>query len=78
MLDGILFEMKGVPAASIVTDVFVSTGHAMAETWGVPRYRFLATPHPIANLNEEEIYQRALAITPKVVELLLNKDLKES
>jgi len=31
----------------------------MAETWGVPDYRFLAMPHPIANLTEEQLDQRA-------------------
>ena len=71
MLDGILFEKVGVPAASIVTDVFESTGHAMAQTWGVPEYKFLAMPHPIANLTEAELDQRAREIAPAVVKLLL-------
>ena len=55
MLDGILFEKIGVPAASIVTDVFQATGHAMAQAWGVPEYKFLAMPHPIANLTEAQL-----------------------
>ncbi|MEE9568187.1 MAG: hypothetical protein V3W37_02280 [Candidatus Binatia bacterium] len=75
MLDGILFERKGVPSASIVTEPFVSTGRAMAEAWGVRDYRFLAMPHPTANLTEEELDQRAREIVPQVVELLLDKSL---
>ena len=71
MLDGILFEKHGLPAASIVTDVFEPTGRAMAETWGVPRYKFLSMPHPIANLSEAELDARARAIAPDVVKLLL-------
>ncbi len=71
MLDGILFEKVGLPAASIVTDVFEATGRAMAESWGVPDYRFLAMPHPIANLSEAQLDQRARAIAPEVVKLLL-------
>ena len=71
MLDGILFEKVGVPAASIVTDVFEATGHAMAQAWGVPEYRFLAMPHPIANLTEAQLDQRAREIAPEVVKLLL-------
>ena len=55
MLDGIVFEKVGIPAASIVTDVFEATGRAMAQSWGVPEYRFLALPHPIANLTEAEL-----------------------
>ena len=71
MLDGILFEKHGLPAASIVTDVFEATGRAMAETWGVPRYKFLIMPHPTANLTEAELDQRAREIAPEVVKLLL-------
>ncbi len=71
MLDGILFEKVGVPAASIVTDVFEATGHAMAQTWGVPDYKFLSMPHPIANLTEAQLDQRAREIAPAVVKLLL-------
>jgi hypothetical protein len=75
VLDGIIFEKRGVPAASIVTDVFVATGRAMAEAWGVPEYKFLVMPHPIANLTEEQLDQRAREMVPQVVELLLDKSL---
>ena len=71
MLDGIVFEKVGIPAASIVTDVFEGTGHAMAQSWGVPEYRFLALPHPIANLTDADLDTRARAIAPEVVRLLL-------
>jgi hypothetical protein len=71
VLDGILFEKTGVPAASIVTDVFEATGHAMAQSWGVPEYKFLALPHPIANLTDDELDARARSIAPEVVRLLL-------
>ena len=71
MLDGILFEKVGIPAASIVTDVFEATGHAMAQSWGVPEYKFLALPHPIANLVDADLDARARAIAPGIVKLLL-------
>ena len=71
MLDGILFEKNGVPAAAIVTDPFVETARAMAKTWGVPDYRFLVIPHPVANLTEQELDQRAREIAPEVARLLL-------
>ena len=71
MLDGILFEKNGVPAASIVTDVFQATGRAMAQSWGLPTYKFLAMPHPIANLSEAQLDQRAREIAPEVVKLIL-------
>ena len=71
MLDGIVFEKVGIPAASIVTDVFEGTGRAMAVSWGVPNYKFLALPHPIANLTDAQLEQRAREIAPEVVKLLL-------
>ena len=71
MLDGILLEKAGVPSAAIVTDVFEITGRAMAEQWGVPAYRFLLMPHPIANLTEAELDRRAREMAPQVVKLLL-------
>ena len=71
MLDGILLEKVGVPSASIVTDVFEVTGRAMAEQWGVPTYKFLVMPHPIANLTELQLDQRAREIASEVAKLLL-------
>ena len=71
MLDSIVFEQQGVPSASIITDVFKVTGRAMARTWGLPDFRFIAMPHPIANLTDAELDQRAKAIVPEVVKLLL-------
>ena len=72
MLDGILLERAGIPSAAIVTDLFEVTGRAMAEQWGLPYYRFLTMPHPTANLTEAQLDERARAITPKVVDLLLH------
>ena len=71
MLDGIVLEKHAVPSASIVTDVFEKTARAMAEQWGVPTYKFLMMPHPIANLSEDELYRRAREIVPEVVKLIL-------
>jgi hypothetical protein len=71
VLDGILLERAGVPSASIVTDVFEVTGRAMAEQWGQPYYKFLVMPHPVANLAEGELDQRARELAPQVVKLLL-------
>jgi len=71
VLDGIVFEKVGIPSASIVTDVFEGTGRAMAVAWGVPNYKFLALPHPIANLTDAQLEQRAREIAPEIVKLLL-------
>jgi hypothetical protein len=71
VLDGIVFEKHGISAASIITDVFDATGRAMAVAWGLPNYKYLAMPHPIANLTEEALDRRAREIAPQIVDLLL-------
>lgn len=66
-----MFEQAGIPAVSIVTEPFKVTCLAMARSRGVPSYRFLDMPHPIANLTDDLLDQRARDLAPKVVELLL-------
>lgn len=66
-----VFEQAGIPAVSIVTEPFKVTCVAMARARGMPEFRFLDTPHPIANLTEEGLERRAREMVPKVVELLL-------
>jgi len=60
-----------VPSATIITDLFTVTGKAMAKAWGLPDFRFIAMPHPIANLSEKQLDQRAREIVPEVIALLL-------
>ena len=71
VLDGILLEMKNIPSASIITHLFENTGRAMAKQWSIPDYRFLIMEHPIANLPDDLLQQRAELIAPQVVEVLL-------
>ena len=78
MLDSILLEREGIPAISIVTDAFVETGNIMASNWGIPGFRFLSVPHPVANLNDEELDQRANDVVNEVVELLKKGQKRET
>jgi len=70
LLDAIILEKAGIPAIPIITDAFESTAREMAELWGVPGFRHVAMPHPLASLTPEEIDQRADALLGKVLELL--------
>ena len=45
-------------------------GAAMAATWGLPGFRFLSTPHPIATLGGAQLHERAAQLSPLVVDLL--------
>jgi hypothetical protein len=72
VLDSILLEKQGIPAISIVTDAFVETANVMAANWGLAGFRFLAVPHPVANLSDETLDQRANDVVGEVVDLLKN------
>jgi hypothetical protein len=66
VLDAILMEQQGVPAIAIVTTPFRETGEAMAASWGKPGYPFVDTPHPIANLTDKDLDERADALADAV------------
>ena len=65
-----MFEERGIPGIALVTEPFRQTATAMATTWGVPGFRFVETPHPVANLREGETGLRADHLLPLVLALL--------
>jgi len=73
VLDAILMERAGTPAIAIVTEPFRPTGEAMASAWGMAGYPFLATPHPIANLTDKELDERADRLFEAVEALLIRR-----
>ena len=71
MLDAISFEKQGIPAAVVITEPFVPTAAAIAELAGLPGYPQAVISHPVGSLTAEEVRERADAIAPRVVELLV-------
>lgn len=70
MLDGVTLEQHGIPTATIITDVFVSTARAYVEMLGVPDFPYLVCPHPITSVGPAELEARAQALAPQVRRLL--------
>ncbi len=68
--DGILLEQAGLPAVVICTDAFKVSADAMADLRGAPGYRYVTTPHPIANLGPDGVRDRAAAAIPAIAGLL--------
>ncbi|MEQ8194239.1 MAG: hypothetical protein RIB59_07100 [Rhodospirillales bacterium] len=70
MLDAVILEKAGIPAIPVITDAFDSTAKEMAELWGVPDFRFIMIPHPLASLTPDMVEQRADDLVGKVLKLL--------
>ena len=71
MHDGITFERKGIPAAVICTEPFVSSADAMAKLGGIPDYPYAVLPHPLGSLDDAGIRARAIQAAPDVLRILL-------
>ena len=69
--DGVLLESRGTPAAVICSDAFRSSADAMAGLRGAPGYHYVTTPHPVAVLIPEQVRERAAAVLPEVLGLLV-------
>jgi hypothetical protein len=68
--DGLLLERSGVPAVVICSDAFMVSADAMADLRGAPGYRYVTTPHPVANLTADGVRERARQAVPGIVALL--------
>jgi hypothetical protein len=70
--DGVALEGRGTPTAVICSDAFRGSADAIAELRGAAGYRYATTPHPVAVLTPDQVRQRALAVLPDVVALLVS------
>ena len=70
MLDAVMLEKAGIPAIPVLTDAFDSTAREMAQLWGVPDFRFVMMPHPLASLSEAQVDERATALVEHILNLL--------
>jgi lactate dehydrogenase-like 2-hydroxyacid dehydrogenase len=70
LLDAVILEKAGIPSLAIVTDAFDSTAKEMAELWGVPNFRFVMMPHPLASLTSAQIERHAQDLIDKILALL--------
>ena len=65
-----MLEKAGIPAIPLLTDAFDSTAKEMAELWGVPDFRFVMMPHPLASLTPPDVERRADELIGKILNLL--------
>lgn len=70
MLDGIIMEKLGIPSAVICTELFISSGKAMALAHGYANYQFAIIPHPI-NITPTDLLDKWAEEVTHTVESLL-------
>jgi hypothetical protein len=70
VLDAVILEKAGIPAIPLITDAFESTAKEMAELWGVPEFKFIMMPHPLASLTPDDIEEYADNLISEVLGLL--------
>lgn len=73
MHDGIAFEERQIPTAVLATEVFLNAARAQAEALGMPEFTIISVPHPVQNLNPEEVRQRAEQVLEAVVQKLIDR-----
>lgn len=66
-----MLERQGLPAATIITDVFVQTAEAYVALMGVPAFPYAVCQHPITSVGPADLEARARALAPSVRRLLL-------
>ena len=71
MHDGIQFEKRGLPAAVICTEPFVSSAVAMSKMGGIPNFPFAVVHHPLGSLDENSLRERAKEVAGDIVKILL-------
>jgi alkanesulfonate monooxygenase SsuD/methylene tetrahydromethanopterin reductase-like flavin-dependent oxidoreductase (luciferase family) len=57
--DGVFFEDRGIPTATVISSEFVRAAAAQAAALGADGYRTVVVRHPIQPLTRDEV--RALA-----------------
>jgi len=58
---------------SICTDAFMVPARAMAGVYGMPDFKFVTIPHPIASLSPAQIEATVREATADVVRILMGQ-----
>jgi hypothetical protein len=74
--DSIDLEQKDIPVATINSDEFVRLGQSEARSLGMPGLPIVTVPHPMGDIPENKVRERARAIVKELV-LVLTTDHEE-
>jgi hypothetical protein len=73
MHDALAAERRGIPAAAVMTDRFVTTADAVIELNGLPRYPYVVIAHPIASDSDDELRLKAEGSAARIVAVLTER-----
>lgn len=68
--DSIDLEKKGTPVATINSDEFVKLGQSEAQSLGIPALPLVTVPHPMGDLEEPAVVERATNALDEIVAVL--------
>jgi hypothetical protein len=68
--DSIDLERRGVPVATINSDEFVKLGQSEARSLGMPGLPIVTVPHPMGDVAESVVRERARSIAEELVAVL--------
>ena len=71
MHDTTWFELQGIPAVFIASNVFEDAAEHQAKALGLPDVKRIFVPHPIQDATDEELCAKADAIIDEVIEALI-------
>ena len=69
--DVIRLEQAGIPTANVGTDAFLDEALEQARVLGMPEYRMVWLPHPVAIRTDEEMEALARSTVEGILERLL-------
>jgi hypothetical protein len=65
--DTVEFEKRGIPATVVLTSVFKNAAIHSFKTKGLEGHPFIELPHPISNLNADEMRSLTLRYADELV-----------
>jgi hypothetical protein len=68
--DSIDLERRGIPVATVNSDEFVKLGQSEARSLGMPGMPIVTVPHPMGDVEEPAVRERARAIVAELVAVL--------
>lgn len=76
LIDAVTIERLGVPAAVVITDVFVDVCSRVARRMGYPDYPTIVVPHPAASRSDEWLRNKAKENVDALLQMVAPQDVR--